>query len=333
MVKKLFIVSLVLLAIGGACLLAVWNWSEKYFNRQGPLQSEIAIIIPQGSSIIRISNILANQGVIRYPRVFTLMARHKEQGVFLKAGEYVFTPHITPKEVFDKLAKGEILIRQITIVEGLPTSQVLEIINNSYGLLGEIPEGIKEGELLPETYHYQYGDTKTEIIGRMRSAMQQTVEELWERRAEKLPFTTQHEAITLASIVEKETGVEEERKRVAAVFINRLRKNMRLQSDPTVIYGITRGEIPLERSLLLQDLKLPSEYNTYLVFGLPPGPISNPGKESIAAVLNPLQTNEYYFVADGTGGHSFAKTLEEHNANVKKWRRIQKENRQKEESQ
>lgn len=324
MLKKLLIVSLVLLAIGGACLLGVWQWSERYFNTPNQLQEQVTVVIPEGAPLGKIAELLEENGIIHYPRVFSLIIQYRVNNPHLQAGEYIFEPHISPKAAYEKLVSGETLVRQVTIPEGFTTAQILNIINTSYGLIGEIPEGVKEGSLLPETYHYHYGDTKAEVIERMQKAMRDTVDVLWEQRIDNLPFTTVQEAVTLASIVEKETAVDAERKRVAAVFINRLRKNMRLQSDPTVIYAITQGEAPLDRGITVTDLQVPSEYNTYVVFGLPPGPIANPGKASIEAVLQPIETKEFYFVADGTGGHAFAKTLKEHNRNVQKWRKIER---------
>lgn len=322
MLKKLLIVSLVLLAIGGACLVAIWQWSERYFNEPGQLNEDVTVIVPQGASLSRIAQLLEEEGVIRYPRVFTYIIQAKDKTVALQAGEYQFEAGITPNQAFKKLMEGNTLIRQLTIPEGFSTPQALDVINSSYGLLGEIPAGIKEGTLLPETYHYRYGLTKEEMIKRMQRAMRTTIDALWESKAENLPFDTIQDALTLASIVEKETGIDAERRRVAAVFINRLRKNMRLQSDPTVIYAITKGEQKLERPLTRKDLQIPSEFNTYVVFGLPPAPIANPGRASIEAVLQPIESNEYYFVANGDGGHSFARTLKEHNRNVRKWRKI-----------
>lgn len=333
MVKKLLIASLVLLAIGAACLAGIWNWSERYFESSGPLEHETAVIVPQGASITRIAELLAEQDVILYPRAFTLILKFTKPKVTLQAGEYSFEPGISPKEAYEKLVSGETVVRQITIPEGLYTSQILDIINNTYGLTGDIPQGIREGDLLPESYHYHYGDTKASIIERMRNAMRDTIEDLWQKKADNLPFSNINQAITLASIVEKETHIDAERSHVASVFINRLRKNMRLQSDPTVIYAITNGAYVLDRLLTTKDLQVPSEYNTYVVFGLPPAPIDNPGKASIAAVLNPMETHDYYFVANGNGGHLFAKNLKEHNANVRKWRKLEKEKKQEQQEQ
>jgi UPF0755 protein len=198
---------------------------------------------------------------------------------------------------------------------------VVAILNKAYGLIGPVTAIPPEGSLLPETYRYSYGDTRAEMIKRMSRAMDDELDTLWKGRDEGLPFHSPDEAVILASLVEKETAVPAERSRIAAVFLNRLKKGMRLQSDPTVVYAITQSG-PLGRGLTRQDLDIASPYNTYQVAGLPPGPIANPGKEALYAVMHPLKTQDLYFVADGTGGHTFATTLEEHNANVRKWRKI-----------
>lgn len=293
-----------------------------YFRSPGPLPEQRNILIPNGASLKKIAWLLEENAVLQHPELFTLIVRLTESGTSLQAGEYAFSPHISPFEVFHKITSGDTVLHMLTVPEGLMTSQVLELIQNTPYLEGEVPQNVQEGELLPETYGYHLGDTRAALVERMRQDMRRTLEQLWEKRADDLPVKTIEEALTLASIVEKETGIADERGRVAAVFINRLRKRMRLQSDPTTIYAITNGESVLERKLLSRDLALKSPYNTYAVYGLPPGPIANPGKNAIEAVLNPPATNELYFVADGTGGHQFASSLEEHNRNVQRWRQI-----------
>ncbi|MEM6650198.1 MAG: endolytic transglycosylase MltG, partial [Pseudomonadota bacterium] len=208
--------------------------------------------------------------------------------------------------------------------EGLTTRQIIARLKEAPMLVGEVTIELKEGDLLPETYSYQRGDNRDSIIERMKEAHDDVLAVLWETRAEGLPLDTPEEAVILASIVEKETGIAAERPRVAGVFINRLNKGMRLQSDPTIIYGLTGGE-PLGRGIRLSELRKETPYNTYVIRGLPPTPIANPGRDALAAVLNPLETNDLYFVADGTGGHVFATNLAQHNRNVAKWRRIERE--------
>jgi UPF0755 protein len=224
--------------------------------------------------------------------------------------------------VIAMLAKGETVARRLTVAEGLTVSEIFQLLQSTDGLAGELPPPPAEGSLLPETYFYAFGDSRVGLVRRMEDAMRQTLDELWPQRAEDLPLRTRREALILASIVDKETGVADERDRVAAVFINRLRRGMRLQADPTVIYGLTEGNGALGRELNRQDWEHDSAYNTYQIDGLPPGPIGNPGRASIEAVLRPAPVDYLYFVADGTGGHVFARTLAEHNRNVAQWRKI-----------
>jgi UPF0755 protein len=272
------------------------------------------------------------EGVIRDALIFKIGVRLTGDGALLKAGEYEFAAHMSGRDVMDKIVRGDVIQRRITIPEGQTSWQVIQRLNAIEDLAGgpltEIPE---EGSLLPETYLYARGMERTKIVADMQAAMKKTIESLWPGRAENLPLQTPEEAIILASIVEKETGVAAERERIAGVFINRLRKGMPLQTDPTVIYAITQGVVkedgmgPLGRRLLRKDLEeTDSPYNTYKYPGLPPGPIANPGRAAIAATLNPERHDYLYFVADGTGGHLFARTLEEHNRNVADWRKIRR---------
>jgi UPF0755 protein len=241
----------------------------------------------------------------------------------LRAGEYSFSPGASVNEVLEKITSGKTVVHRLTIPEGTTSREVLLEIEALTTLSGPLPPVPLEGMILPETYHFSRGDSREELLKRMSDAMTDAAAELWEDRADGLPFNSIEEAIILASIVEKETAVAEERGLVAGVFINRLRRGMRLQSDPTVVFGITLGKAPLGRALRRSDLKQSTPYNTYLVDGLPPGPIANPGRESLEAVLNPAATKFLYFVADGSGGHAFAETLGEHNRNVAHWRKIE----------
>lgn len=314
---------LAMLAGGG---LLVWGYAQ--FTRPGPLQTETALVIPRGTGVEGIARRLEQAGILRYPELFMAAVKLKGVSGALKAGEYAFKPGISPREVMALLQSGETVVRRLTIAEGLTVRQIAVQLAAVEGLDGDPAPLPPEGAVLPETYHFSYGDERADILRRMQHAMRETLDRLWEGRAPNLPFDTREEALVLASIVERETAIPSERPRVAAVFVNRLRKGMRLQSDPTVIYGLSDGLGTLERPLLRVDLQKDHPYNTYTRDGLPPAPICNPGRESLRAVLNPISSDEYYFVADGSGGHAFARTLDEHNANVRRWRQFQRQQRQ-----
>lgn len=304
---------------GGA--LGLWQAVTHYYNASGPSDHETTVVIPKGSNVKQVATVLSKAGVIRNKRGFRLLAWIYRADRQLKAGEYAIPAEASIRAVTAILRSGDTILHQVTVPEGLTSTEVLNILNNAYGLLDKVTTVPPEGTLLPETYSYTYGDSVAEMIRRMSRAMDREINMLWQGRDPDLPFHSPDEAVTLASLVEKETAVPAERSRIAGVFINRLRKHMRLQSDPTVVYAIDQDGA-LGRPLTRQDLDVSSPYNTYEVYGLPPGPIANPGKDALYAALHPLTTDELYFVADGTGGHTFAKTLDEHNANVRKWRRL-----------
>ncbi|MEQ8251632.1 MAG: endolytic transglycosylase MltG [Oceanibaculum nanhaiense] len=320
-----FLTFLLLAMLAGGGLL-VWGYAQ--FTRPGPLQTETALVIPRGSGVEGIARRLEQANILRYPELFMAAVKLKGVSGALKAGEYAFKPGISPREVMALLQSGETVVRRLTIAEGLTVRQIAAQLAAVEGLDGDPAPLPPEGALLPETYHFSYGDERADILRRMQHAMRETLDRLWESRAPNLPFDTREEALVLASIVERETAIPSERPRVAAVFVNRLRKGMRLQSDPTVIYGLSDGLGTLDRPLLRVDLQKDHPYNTYTRDGLPPAPICNPGRDSLRAVLNPISSDEYYFVADGSGGHAFARTLDEHNANVRRWRQFQREQRQ-----
>ncbi|MHA7871465.1 MAG: endolytic transglycosylase MltG, partial [Hyphococcus sp.] len=293
----------------------------------GPANETTLVLLESGGSVSSIADDLQYAGVIRYPELFIITVRLRGAQNDLKAGEYEIPARASVMDVVDLLIEGKSILHYLTAPEGLTTAQILKLVAADEILEGEITVTPGEGELLPETYAYTRGETRDEVIRRMMKAQDALLDELWPDRAMELPYEAPDEALILASIVEKETGVPEERDRIAAVFVNRLKRGMRLESDPTIIYGLTQGE-PLGRGLRQSELRGETPYNTYIIRGLPPTPIANPGRESIAAVLNPAETDDLFFVADGTGGHAFAATLRDHERNVAAWRRIERERRQ-----
>ncbi|MFC4351649.1 endolytic transglycosylase MltG [Fodinicurvata halophila] len=311
-----------LIVTGGLLLAIAGILAYQAYEGDGPAREESVVLIERGSGVRAISVELEEEGVIEDALLFQVAARLSGKAASLKAGEYAFSPGASLRDVLEKLERGEFIVRQVTIPEGRTSYEVVELLEGIEVLEGEIGKTPEEGSLLPETYHYQWGDQRQSLIERMQRDMQELMDELWPERANDLPLETPEEALTLASIVEKETAVATERAQVASVFVNRLRRGMPLQSDPTVIYALTEGKGPLDRELTRQDWEVEDPYNTYHVNGLPPGPIANPGQASIEAVLDPAETDYLYFVADGSGGHAFARTLDEHNRNVRNWRRI-----------
>jgi UPF0755 protein len=312
------------MALVAAILIAgAFAWGYAEFTRPGPLTVSRVSVIPAGSGLERIAETLLADEVIQHPEVFAIGVKLSGQGRALKAGEYRFPAGVSPRDVMTILKRGETVVRRLTFAEGLTVSRVMEKLTTSEGLSGAITNPPREGSLLPETYHFSHGDDRAGLLTRMADGMSRLLAELWPTRAPDLPYDTVEEAVILASVVERETAVGDERGIVAGVFVNRLRLGMRLQSDPTVAYGIAPAG--LDKPLTRADLKTPTPFNTYIIKGLPPTPICNPGAASIRAALNPTKTDFLYFVADGTGGHAFARTLSEHNRNVAKWRRHQRE--------
>jgi UPF0755 protein len=294
-------------------------------SRAGPLDTDSAVVISRGSGLEAISLALSDADVIDQPLLFVALAKITGANRGLKAGEYAFPAHVSIAEALRILQSGKTVVRRFTVPEGLTSSQIVALLREEPSLSGGIKEELAEGSLLPETYHYSWGDSRADLLKRMQMAMQTAIKTAWDKRSLSLPIDNPKQAMVLASIVEKETSVPQERARVAGVFINRLVANMRLQSDPTVVYALTQGNGTLGRPLTRADWKYESPYNTYVVDGLPPAPIANPGKASIEAVMNPEQHDFIYFVADGSGGHAFAKTLAEHNRNVAHWRDVVKQ--------
>ncbi|NBB70000.1 MAG: endolytic transglycosylase MltG [Alphaproteobacteria bacterium] len=313
------------LALGGGLVLAVLAVAVVERARApGPAAAESSVVIARGAGVGAIATELADAGVVRDPRLFALYVRLVGAGRALTAGEYAFPAGVSAAEVVRMLREHEVVQYRFTVVEGWTVAQVFEALAASDELTGELPEPPPEGRLLPDTYFVQRGESRSEVVRRMRAAMDMELAAAWAERAPDLPLESPEQALTLASIIEKETGVAAERALVAGVFVNRLERGMRLQTDPTVIYALTDGERELGRPLYEGDLDLDDPYNTYVHAGLPPGPIANPGRAAIRAAVNPAETDYLYFVADGSGGHAFARTLAEHNANVREWRRVQR---------
>ncbi len=317
-----WLIILFLLLITVLSGLGTWGYSE--FIQPGNLRENKIVVIPRGTSIERIAILLARNKVIEIPIILSIAARTLGAKKGLQAGEFSFPKNVSVEGVLDILQQGKQVVRRLTIAEGLTNRKVLQILEDTDGLVGKVTIPLGEGELLPETYYFTYGDRRNSLIKRMKNGMKNTLTASWANRSPDLPLSNIKDVLILASIVEKETGTPLERPRVAGVFLNRLRRNMRLQSDPTVNYSITKGQWELQRALTREDLKTSSPYNTYLINGLPPGAIANPGRAAIRAVVQPANTNELYFVADGTGGHLFAESLAEHNRNVAKWRKLLK---------
>ncbi len=321
-IKRLFalVVVLALLAVGGA------GYGWHLFVKDGPLAEPKQLVIPKGATIDQIADTLAKAGVIESRFVFVNWVRVLGTRARLRSGEYRFPKRVSAQDAMNILISGRQIQHRFTIPEGLTTYQVLERVKKVELLEGDLTETAGEGELLPDTYFFTLGETRNAVVQRMKRAMQDALDAVWVQRTDTDgPIKTKRDLLILASIVEKETGEGAERPMIAGVFLNRLKKNMRLETDPTVIYGLTEGKGALGRRLLRSDLEKPHPYNTYKIQGLPPGPIANPGKTSLLAVIKPAQHNYIYFVADGTGGHVFAETLDQHNRNVAKWRKIRRE--------
>ena len=308
-----------------AAVLGGLAWRSIYAG-EGPAETETIVLLAPGSSVAAMGRDLEEAGVIRSKDWFRRVARLTGAHRSLQAGEYAIPPNASLADVLRMLEQGEAVLHKLTAPEGLTTAQILRVLAEHPALEGEVTLTPAEGALLPETYYFARGAARDDIIREMMAAQDAVFAEIWNDRASALPFSTREEALTIASIVEKETALPEERPRIAAVFVNRLRRGMRMESDPTIIYGLTGGE-PLGRGLRRSELDRETPYNTYKIRGLPPTPIANPGRAAIEAVLNPPQTDELYFVADGTGGHEFAKTYEQHRSNVARWRRIESQQR------
>jgi UPF0755 protein len=311
--------------------------SAYYFDAQmdapGPLEKSKIVVIPKLEGSLEIAARLEREGAVGDRRMFTAGYRwlqflawlEGDRAVQLKAGDYEIRESASVREIVDLLSEGRTVTYKVTIPEGLTSQQIVDRLTADPNLSGEITATPAEGALLPETFITRRGATRQSILETMQAESRRLMDRLWVQRKKDLPLKTWEEAVVLASIVEKETGRNDERDRVAAVFINRLRLSMRLQSDPTILYGLSGGTVQWGRPILRSEIAQKTAHNTYQIDGLPPTPICNPGRASIEAVLQPRETKELYFVADGSGGHAFAETLKDHNANVQKWRLVEKE--------
>ncbi len=316
------ILLLVMIAGGG-----LYVYGKQKIEAPGPLEQDKVVNIPQRSGMSDIADILQREGVIDNNRwafigsVLALKARSD-----LKPGEYLFARNASLREVIGTIVDGKVVQHAITIPEGLTSEQIVARITENDIFSGSIRAIPSEGSLLPETYKFPRGAPREQVIARMQQAQQRVLADIWEHRNRDVPLKSPEQLVTLASIVEKETSKPDERSRVAAVFINRLQKKMKLQSDPTIIYGLVGGKGTLGRPIKASEIQQPSPYNTYVIDGLPPGPIANPGRASLEATANPARTRDLFFVADGTGGHSFTETYEQHQKNVARLRALEKQN-------
>ncbi|MGH7087566.1 MAG: endolytic transglycosylase MltG [Stellaceae bacterium] len=323
--RRLGAVLILLVAVLAAA--AGFAWLD--YDTPGPLAAAKAVVVPRTAGLHALAEILAESGVIAHPWLFMADTLASGEARALKAGEYEFAAAITPRGVARLLASGKVVQHRFTLPEGLTSAEAVALLEAAPALDGDVAAIPPEGSLLPDTYFYVLGTKRAALIRRMRGAMTRALDRAWAERAPGLPYRSPEQALIVASIVERETAVPAERARIAGVYVARLQRGMRLQADPTVIYALTDGgRHPLARPLDHADLAIDSPYNTYLVKGLPPGPIANPGLASIKAALAPADTGDLYFVADGTGSHVFARTLEEQNRNVAALRREQRQLRQ-----
>jgi len=307
--------------------IGIFYYGIKSYEEAGPLTANTNFIVRGGAGTNEIAANLERNNIISDSRVFRVLSRVYLDGETLKAGEYEIKAGASMREIVELLKSGKSILYSVSVPEGLTVKQVFKRLAEDPVLEGDLPAELPpEGSLMTDTYKFSRGTKRADILHQMLDAQKALIDQIWERRDDNLPITTREEFVTLASIVEKETGRADERSRVASVFLNRLEKGMRLQSDPTIIYGMFGGEgKPADRPIFQSDLEKKTPFNTYIIKGLPPTPIANPGRAALEAVANPSRTADLYFVADGTGGHVFAETLDEHNQNVRRWRKLEAE--------
>jgi UPF0755 protein len=326
-----------IVALAGAAAVFLYFFFTSAMSRPGPSAEDRAFMVERGASGAAIANALENEGFITDDLLFRIANRLYANGATMQAGEYQIPANASVRDIVEMMSNGDALQHALTFPEGITIAAAMRVIEESDVLTGDMPETPPEGSILPDTYHVQRGMTRAALLQLMRDAHDEAVAEIWETRQPNLPLATPEDLVNLASIVERETGVASERPLVAAVFINRLRRPMRLETDPTIIYGVclryparcrdgrlvdAQGN---RRVIRQSEIAMDTGYNTYRIDGLPPTPIANPGRAALEATANPAQSNALFFVADGTGGHVFASTLAEHNANVARWREIEAE--------
>jgi cell division protein YceG involved in septum cleavage len=299
--------------------------ASRTLSERGPLAADKVIYIVPGTEVVTIIDKLSKENVIDHPTMLKAALWASRKWSKVKAGEYLFKAHVSHNEVIDTLVSGKQVLHSVTIPEGLTSEQIVERLRANEILAGELKKIPPEGSLLPETYRVTRGSSRSQLVRKMQREQEKVLDRVWKKRAKDLPLNSKYELLTLAAIVEKETGRADERSRVAAVFFNRLKKRMRLQSDPTIVYGLVGGKGTLGRPILRSEILKPTPFNTYVIPALPPGPIANPGLAALEATANPSKTDDLYFVADGTGGHAFSDSLAGHNRNVARWRQIEKE--------
>ncbi|MEM6534243.1 MAG: endolytic transglycosylase MltG [Pseudomonadota bacterium] len=329
--KSLIALVIVAVILGLAAAGGGWVWLQNELSRAGPGTSETSFVVKRGEGLASVANRLEAADLITDGRLIRLKARLEGTENAIKAGTYTLAPGISAGALLEQLVAGEVVQYRLTIPEGLTTAQILRRVEAATDLTGDMPtDTFGEGTLLPDTYLFDAGTSRAQFVARMEKAQADLLDDLWPSRQTDLPISTPYEAVILASVVEKETGIAEERGVIAGLFTNRLRRGIRLQSDPTIIYGVSKGE-PLynsrgeRRPIYRSEIDRKTDWNTYQIDGLPKTPICNPGRDAIAAVLNPPDTPYIFFVADGTGGHLFAETNEEHNRNVAAYRRYERE--------
>jgi UPF0755 protein len=311
--------------IAAVLVLAGFAFAMIQARKPGPLEADKVLVITREDDGGTIPDQLERAGIIDSPTWFNLVLLLDGSRGKLRRGEFLFKEHASLREVEDILISGKIVLHKLTIPEGLTSGQIVQRLRDSDVFVGDIKEIPREGSILPETYEFERGVARAKVLSVMANAQAKAVDEIWKKRAPDLPIKSPGELVTLASIVEKETGKADERPHVAGVFINRLQKRMKLESDPTIVYGLVGGKGTLGHPISRSELQQATPYNTYVIEGLPPGPITNPGKAAMEAVANPMHTTDLFFVADGTGGHAFADTLDQHQKNVARWRQIEKD--------